>query len=171
MSLSMDSSSSPSQPARSRRWLWIALIVVLALALLVGVGALVVAPRLCGVTEPQRHGLDCDIPLPPNTTYLGLLPTPSAVGVSTKTYDFHVPDTTEQAIKDFYAQRLPSSGWKCVNHEDPVDVTAFQGTRAVGVSSLASGGEAAGVELAISVSTFSKAFPDSCESQLPGAGV
>ena len=77
----------------------------------------VVAPRLCGVTEPQRHGLDCDIPLPPNTTFREFLPTPGAVGVSTKTYDFHTPDTTEQAIKDFYAQRLPSNGWKCVNHE------------------------------------------------------
>jgi hypothetical protein len=132
MSLSMDSSSSPPQPARSRRWIWIALIVALAITLLAGVGAFVVAPRLCGVTEPQRHGLDCDIPLPAYATYLGLLPAPSAVGVSTKTYDFHVPDTTEQAIKDFYAQRLPSSGWKCVNHDDPVDVTAFQGTRGVG---------------------------------------
>ncbi len=167
MSLSMDSSSSP-QPARSRRWLWIALIVALVVVLLAGVGAFVVAPRLCGVTEPQRHGLDCDIPLPPNATYLGLLPTPGAVGVTTKTYDFHVPDTTEQAIKDFYAQHLPASGWKCVNHDDPVDVTAVQGTRAVGVSSLASGGEAAGVELAISVSTFSTAFSDSCESSFPG---
>jgi len=162
MSLSMDSSASPTQPARSRRWLWIALIVALALALLVGVGALVVAPRLCGVTESQRHDLDCDIPLPPNTTFVGFLPTPGAVGVSTKAYDFHAPNTTEQAIKDFYAQHLPESGWKCVNHDDPVVVTAVQGTRAVGVSSLASGGEAAGVELAISVSTFSKPFSDTC---------
>lgn len=164
MSLSMDSSASPSQPAHSRRWLWIALIIALVVVLLAGVGAFVVAPRLCGVTEPQRHDLDCDIPLPPNTTYLGLLPTPGAVGVSTKTYDFHVPDTTEQAIKDFYAQHLPSNGWKCVNHDDPIIVTATQGTRSVGVSSLASGGEAAGVELAISVITFSKAFPDTCST-------
>jgi len=164
MSLSMDSSSSSPQPARSRRWVWIALIAALVLALLIGVGALVVAPRLCGVTESQRHGLDCDIPLPPNATYLGLLPTPGAVGITTKAYDFHVPDTTEQAIKEFYAQHLPSSGWKCVNQDDPVAVTAVQGTRAVGVSSLASGGEAAGVELAISVSTFAKAFSDSCKS-------
>ena len=164
MSLSMDSSASPSQPAHSRRWLWITLIIALVVVLLAAVGAFVVAPRLCGVTEPQRHGLDCDIPLPPNTAYLGLLPTPGAVGVSTKTYDFHVPDTTEQAIKDFYAQRLPANGWKCVNHDDPIIVTATQGTRSVGVSSLASGGEAAGVELAISVITFSKAFPDTCSS-------
>jgi hypothetical protein len=164
MSLSMDSSSSSPQPARSRRWVWIALIAALVLALLIGVGALVIAPRLCSVTNSQRHGLDCDIPLPPNTTFLGFLPTPDAVGVTTKTYDFHTPGTTEQAIKDFYAQRLPSSGWKCVNQDDPVAVTAVQGTRAVGVSSLASGGEAAGVELAISVSTFSKAFSDSCKS-------
>jgi hypothetical protein len=164
MSLSMDSPSSSPQPARSRRWLWIALIVALAIVLLAGVETLVIAPRLCGVVESQRHGLDCDIPLPPNTTFMGFLPTPGAVAITTKTYDFHVPGTTEQAIKDFYAQHLPSSGWKCVNQDDPVAVTAVQGTRAVGVSSLASGGEAAGVELAISVSTFSKAFSDSCKS-------
>jgi len=101
MSLSMDSSASPSQPARSRRWLWIALIIALVAVLLAAVGTFVVAPRLCGVTEPQRHGLDCDIPLPPNTTFKEFLPTPGAVGVSTKTYDFHAPDTTEQAIKDY----------------------------------------------------------------------
>jgi hypothetical protein len=164
MSLSMDSSSSSPQPARSRRWLWIAIIAALVLALLIGVGALVVAPRLCGVTESQRHGLDCDIPLPPNTTFLEFLPAPDAVGVTTKTYDFHTPGTTEQAVKDFYAQRLPSSGWKCVNHDDPIIVTANQETRAVSVSSLASGGEAAGVELAISVITFSKSFPNTCNS-------
>jgi hypothetical protein len=169
MSLSMDSSSSPPQPARSRRWIWIALIIALTIALLAGVGALVVAPRLCGVTEPQRHGLDCDIPLPPNTTFVGFLPTPGAVGVSTKTYDFHVPDTTEQAIRDFYVERLPSSGWKCVSKDVPTGATALQGTRGVAVGSLASGGEAAGVELAVSVSTFTKDPSGSCASQSPGA--
>jgi hypothetical protein len=171
MSLSMDSTPAAPQPGRSRRWLWIALIIILVVVLLAGVGALLVAPRLCGVTESQRHGLDCDIPLPPNTTFIQFLPTPDAVGVTTKTYDFHTPGTSEREIKDFYAQRLPSNGWKCVNHDDPVTVTANQGTRGVSVSSLASGGEAAGVELAISVITFAKAFPDTCSSSLPSAGV
>jgi hypothetical protein len=154
----MDSSSSAPQPARSRRWIWITLIAVLALALLIGVGALVVAPRLCGVTESQRHGLDCDIPLPPNTTYRGLLPSTDTVGVTTKTHDIHVPDTTEQAIHDLHAQRLPSTG-----------ATALQGTRGVAVGSLSSGGEAAGAELAISVSTFTNDACGSCANQPLGA--
>ena len=162
MSLSMDSSSSPPQPARSRRWIWIALIIALAIGLLAGVGALVVVPRLCGVTEPQRHGLDCDIPLPANATSKGLLPSPDTVGVTTKTNDFHAPDITEQTGHDCYVQRLPSGGWTCVGKDDPTGVTALQGTRGVAVGSLSSGGEAAGVELAISVSNFSKDVGASC---------
>jgi hypothetical protein len=80
-----------------------------------------------------------------------------------------VSNTTEQAIHDFYAQRLPSSGWKCINQDDRTGATAFQGRRGVAIGSVSSGGEAAGVELAISVSTFSKDVSGSCESQSPGA--
>jgi hypothetical protein len=130
-----------------------------------GVGALFVAPRLCGVTEPQRHGLDCDIPLPANATFLSQLPTPSEpAGVATKIYDYHVPYSTELSIHDFYVQRLPSSGWKCANKEPLIEVQAIQEKRSVTISSVASGGEAAGVEMAISVSTFSKDVTDSCKS-------
>jgi hypothetical protein len=144
------------------RWIWIALIIALAIAVLAGVGAFVVAPRHCGVIEPQRHGLDCDIPLPANATFKGLLPSPDTVGVTTRTYDFHVPDIIEQAVHDFYVQRLPSGGWTCVGKDDPTGATALQGTRGVAVGSLSSGGEAAGVELAISVSTFPKDMGASC---------
>jgi hypothetical protein len=82
---------------------------------------------------------------------------------------YHVPDTDERAIHDFYAQRLPASGWKCLNKDLPFDVQARQGNRSVAISSLSSGGEAAGVQMVISVSTYSKGFPASCESQSPGA--
>jgi hypothetical protein len=165
MSLSVDPSSSPSQPGRSRRWLWIALIIAPLVVLQAGVGTLFVAPRLCGVTEPQRHGLDCDIPLPANATFLSQLPTPSEpAGVTTKILDYHVPYSTEQSIHDFYVQRLPTSGWNCANKGQPIDVRAIQGKRSVTISSVASGGEAAGVEMAISVSTFSKDMTDSCKN-------
>src|SRR2546421_12778855 len=128
MSLSPDSSSSPGQPARSRRWLWIALAIALVVVLLAGVGALFVAPRLCGVTESQRHGLDCDIPLPANATFRGQLPTPGdGPSITTTMLNYHVPDTNERSIHDFYVQRLPSSGWKCVNKDAPFDVQAHQG--------------------------------------------
>jgi hypothetical protein len=79
-------------------------------------------------------------------------------------YDYHVPYSTEQSIHDFYVQRLPSSGWKCANKEPLIDVQAIQGKRSVTISSVAAGGEAAGVEMAISVSTFSKDVTDSCKS-------
>ncbi len=70
MSLPTDPPAPSASPARRRRGLWLGLgIAVLALGLLCGASAVLAGPRLCAVTEPQSHGLACDIPLPPNATF------------------------------------------------------------------------------------------------------
>jgi len=70
MSLPADPPAPSASPAPRRYGPWLGLgIAVLALGFFAGISAVFAGPRLCAVTEPQRHGLACDIPLPPNATF------------------------------------------------------------------------------------------------------
>jgi hypothetical protein len=130
----------------------------LVLVVLVSVSAVLVAPRLCGVTEPQRHGLACDIPLPPNTTFDREVVSPAGAvpGVSTQNLQYHVSNTANDAIKAFYAQQLPGKGWKCVSTEVPLIISAQQGNRGLAVIVAPSDGTSGDVTMIVSVTTFAK---------------
>src|SRR5690348_4723252 len=114
------SSASPELPTsaaregRGRRPLIITLVVVLVLALVGGVGAFFVAPRLCGLTEPTRHGLACDIPLPAGAQFAGQ-PDPGAQisGVTAEAWSFTVSGAGAQVdtVTDLYKTQLLSAGW------------------------------------------------------------
>jgi hypothetical protein len=135
------------------------------LLLLVGVGAVFIAPRLCGLTEPQRHGLACDIPVPPNATFDRTVEPPAGpqAGIEQQNLLFHASYTAPDAIHTFYSQQLPTKGWTCVNTDDPITVAATRGKRAVSIVLSPLAQEGADVPFVVSVQTFSKKFdPSSC---------
>ena len=113
------SSASPeiSEPAprkgRGRRPLIIALVVVLVLVLIAAASVFFVAPRLCGLTEPARHGLACDIPLPAGAQFAGQ-PNPGAQisGVTAEAWSFTVSGTGAQVdtVTDLYKNISPARG-------------------------------------------------------------
>jgi hypothetical protein len=118
----------------------------------------IVVPRLCGVTEPQRHGLACDIPLPPNTTFDRQveLPGGNLSGVASQTLQYHVANTTNDAIHTFYVQQLPTKGWKCIRGDDPTAISGAQGNRGLTIGLAPPSGSSSDVTLVISVATFTK---------------
>jgi hypothetical protein len=165
MSQPSNPAPSPIPPQRSRRGLWIGLsVALLLLVLLVGVGALFVAPQLCTVTEPQRQGLACDIPLPPNTTFDRevSLPGGELPGVPSQSLQYHVANTTPDQISSFYTQRLPANGWKCVRGDIPSVISGQQERRSVIVSLHPVSGSTSDVTIIISVLTFNKELGDDC---------
>ena len=144
-------SRSPEMPlptprmSRGRRLLILALVVVLVLALLGAVGAFFVAPRLCGLAEPARHGLACDIPLPAGAQFTGQPnPGPQLSGVTTETWAFTVSGAQAQVdtVTNLYKTRLPGAGWQCVQANVLPDsaensqalVVAINGNRALSVT-------------------------------------
>jgi hypothetical protein len=132
----------------------------LVLVVLVSVSAVLVAPRLCGVTEPQRHGLACDIPLPPNATFdrEAGLPAGGLGSVASQSLEYHVANTTPDAIRSFYTQHLPSDGWKCVNGDVPLVISAEQGKRGLNIVVLPPDTSVPAVTVIISILTFTKDF-------------
>src|SRR5215467_7788989 len=105
----------PPPPARGRRALLVALIV---LVILVGggiAGYVVAGPRLCALTEPERHGLPCDIPLPDGARYVGPEQSPPPpTGVTVSSWVFTVTVTDASSLNALYLKRLPTSGWTCL---------------------------------------------------------
>jgi hypothetical protein len=144
-------------------------MVVVILALLGAVGAFFVAPRLCGLTEPERHGLSCDIPLPTGAGFTSQPNLPQSPGISTETWAFSVPGQQAHAIAQFYAQRLPGSGWRCVQDSVLADlpqksqeqVVALNGNRALSIT-VTLGPSDTAAQLVIAVSTFPRAPEGTC---------
>jgi hypothetical protein len=95
---------------------------------------MVMAPRLCAVTEPQRHGLACDIPLPPNTTFDRAWAPVGGVehANSEQRLLYQVAHMTTDAIVVFYRQHLPTTSWHCVQVRDD-GISAAQGKRTLGI--------------------------------------
>ena len=165
MSLPNDSTSASKAPARGRRGLWIGLgAALLVVIILAGVSAVFLAPRLCGVTEPQRHGLACDIPLPANASFDGEVAPPAGAvpGITTQNVQYHVANTTSEAVRTFYTQQLPANGWTCLDAEDPVTISAEQGNRGVAVLVAPSAGTSKVVIMIVSVVTFSSDIGRAC---------
>lgn len=172
------SSTSPEMPmsapqkSRSRRPLIIALVVVLVLALVGAASAFFVAPRLCGLTEPARHGLACDIPLPAGAHFAGQ-PNPGAQisGVAAEAWSFTVSGAGAQVdtVTDLYKTQLPSAGWACVQTIELSDspengqalVAAINGNRALSVT-LTLGPPDHALSLLILVGSFPHAAPGGC---------
>jgi hypothetical protein len=115
------------------------------------------------VNEPQRHGLACDIPLPANTTFDHELKSPGDFmpGVTSVILQYHVANGTLESVREFYTQRLPSSGWKCVDASNVGGIEARQDKRILAVL-LPQTGDATGIAMRVEVSTFSKDVSDSC---------
>lgn len=171
----MSASVSPEIPAPAarkghrRRILLLALVVVIVLALLGAVGAFFVAPRLCGLTEPERHGLSCDIPLPSGARFTNQPDLPQSPGISTEAWAFTVPGRQAHAVAQVYSQRLPSDGWKCVTasvlaslpQNSQEQVVALNGNRSLSVT-VALGPPDNVVHLLIAVSTFPHATEGQC---------
>ncbi len=172
------SSASPEMPmptpqmGRSRRPLIIALIVVLFLVLLGATGAFLVAPRLCGLTEPARHGLTCDIPLPAGAQFAGQPnPGPQLSGVTAETWSFTVSGAGAQVdtVSDLYATHLPGAGWQCVQTimlSDSTEngqalVAALNGNRALSITLTRASPDNV-LRLLILVGSFPHAAPGGC---------
>lgn len=171
----MSVSDSPETPAsatrknRSRRTLVVVLVVVVVLALLGAVGAIFVAPRLCSLTEPERHGLSCDIPLPAGARFTSQPNLPQSPGISTESWAFTVPGQQAHAIAQFYSQHLPSSGWRCVTssvlanlpQNSQEQVVALNGNRSLSIT-VTLGPPDNVAHLIIAVSTFPNAAQGAC---------
>lgn len=171
----MSASVSPEMPApatrkdRGRRILLLALVVVVVLALLGAVAAFLVAPRLCGLTEPERHGLSCDIPLPAGARFTNQPNLPQSPGISTETWAFTVPGQQAHAVAQVYTQRLPGAGWRCVTDSVLADlsqksdeqVVALNGNRGISVVVSLDPPDTV-VHLLIAVSTFPHAASGTC---------
>ena len=170
----MSASVSPEMPqpatrkGRGRRMLLLALVVVVILALLGAVAAFFLAPRLCGLTEPERHGLACDIPLPTGARYTNQPDLPQSPGITTEVWAFTVPGQQAHAVAQVYSQRLPGDGWRCVTASVLADqpqseeqVIALNGNRALSVT-VTDGPPNTGLRLLIAVATFPQTPPGAC---------
>lgn len=171
----MSASVSPEMPTSAtrnrpgRRMLLIALVVVVVLALLGTVAVFFVAPRLCGLTEPERHGLACDIPLPTGARFTNQPNLPQSPGISTETWAFTVPGEQAHAVAQFYSQHLPGSGWRCVTssvlanlpQNNQEQVVALNGNRSLSIT-VTSGPPDTVAHLIIAVSTFPDAAQGAC---------
>ena len=171
----MSASVSPELPVpatqkrHGRRLLVIALAVVVVLALAGTAGAFFVAPRLCGLTEPERHGLPCDIPLPTGARFTNQPALPQTPGITTEAWAFTVPGEQAHAIAQLYSQRLPGSGWRCVTASALVDapqsgqeqVVALNGARGLTINVTLSPPDQV-LRLLIVVSTFAHPAEGAC---------
>ena len=115
------------------------------------------APRLCAVTEPQRHGLACDIPLPPNTTFERTVAPYDGVEHSNFGQDlqYQVAHTSTDAIVAFYRQQLPDKGWKCVQTIGGI-IVAVQGKRTLGIALAPTEGASDHITMTVDTSTFAR---------------
>lgn len=170
------SSASPEMPTsaprvgRGRRSLILALVVVLVLMLVGAAGLFFVAPRLCGLTEPVRHGLACDIPLPAGAQFAGQ-PNPGSqpAGITAQAWSFTVSNSQVHAVADLYSTHLPGAGWRCVQASVVSDlpqnsqeqVVALSGNRALSVM-VTLGPPDNVIHLLIVVSTFAHAAGGAC---------
>src|SRR5262245_30428389 len=118
-------------PRPQLRWPAVALFIVLDIALVGTLIALVVAPRLCLVTEPERHGLACDVPLPPTAVFERTVEISGEIppGVEIQNLQLQVRDTTLDEVRNFYLQQLPLKGWTCAKVENAHIITAQKGNR------------------------------------------
>lgn len=141
MSISSGAHTSDVATRRGRRGLWIALAILLALLVVVGGVGLFGAPQLCTLTNSNRHGLACDIPLPSNAHFVRQQADPSAPA-PTQRWFYLVSGSSIHAVADLYARQLPDRGWRCVdvvNTQAPgvpqveASVTAIDGNRGIGV--------------------------------------
>lgn len=175
-----NSSASPEMPTpvpaprkgHGRRPLLIVLVVVLILVLVGAASAFFVAPRLCGLTEPERHGLACDIPLPTGAQFTGQ-PNPGSQisGVTAEAWSFTVSGDGAQVatVTDLYKTHLPSVGWQCVQATVQSDspentqalVVAINGNRALSVT-VTLGPPDNVLHLLILVGGFPHAAPGGC---------
>ena len=104
------------------------MLVLLVVVVLLAGGAYTVVnlPRSCGVFGSIRHGLPCEVPLPPGLTFLRTDVTPSNKLPPDETeqlWMFRVSGSSLHQVHDVYAQQLPSNGWGCVQDltiTDPV---------------------------------------------------
>jgi hypothetical protein len=171
----MSASVSPEMPqpttrkGRGRRMFLIALVVVVVLALLGAVAAFFVAPRLCGLTEPERHGLSCDIPLPSGARFTNQPALPQSPGITTEAWAFTVPGEQAHSVAQVYSQRLPGAGWRCVTASVLADLpqnsqehgAALNGNRGLSVTVI-EGPPDNVTRLLIAVSTFPQTPPGAC---------
>lgn len=170
------SSASPEMPTpatgvrRGRVSLILALVVVLVLVLVGAVGVFFVAPRLCGLTEPARHGLACDIPLPAGAQFAGQ-PNPGSqpAGITAQAWSFTVSDAQVHPLADLYRTRLSGVGWRCVQtsvlsdlpQKSQEQVVALNGNRALSVM-VTLGPPDNVLHLLIVVTTFAHAAEGAC---------
>ena len=158
-----------TRKGRGRRMLLLALVVVVVLALLGAVGVFFVAPRLCGLTEPERHGLACDIPLPAGARFTNQPDLPQSPGITTEAWAFTVLGEQTHAVAQVYTQRLPGAGWRCVQDSVLADlpqnsqeqVIALNGSRGISVMVSLSLPDTA-AHLLITVGTFPHAAEGTC---------
>jgi hypothetical protein len=117
-------------PARSRRPLVIALIILVVVVGVGAVGSLVVAPRLCALTEPERHGLPCDAPLPAGARFASEQVSPSGDPIVTQTWVFTISPPYAAGAAQAYVDRLRQTGWSCAFTAGPPDnfaISALKG--------------------------------------------
>src|SRR5215831_13033926 len=96
-----------------------------ALLVLLGVDVLYTAlnlPHRCGLFAREwRHGLPCEVPLPPRASFLRYPGSPGQDWV------FRVPHMSGPDLRAFFLRQLPAYGWRCV--QDRAEYSKLEATR------------------------------------------
>jgi hypothetical protein len=144
-----------------QRWQRIALFVLLDITLLGTLIAVLVPPRLCLVTEPERHGLACDVPLPSTAVFERTVEINDEIppGVEIQNLQFQVRDTTTDEVRAFYFQQLPLKGWTCAKVENAHIITSRQGNRDLSVALMPPAETGGRVVMLITMETFTEGIP------------
>jgi hypothetical protein len=151
----------PSPRSRPlQRWRRVALFILLDFALLGTLIAVVVPPRLCLITEPERHGLACDVPLPPTAVFEHTVEINGEIppGVEVLNLQFQVRDATSDEVRAFYLQQLPLKGWACAKVENAHIITSHQGNRELSVVLMPPAETGGRVLMNITMETFTEGF-------------
>jgi hypothetical protein len=101
-----------------------------------GIGAYFIGPQPRFPPNPARHGLPCDVTLPDHATFHDHQSSRYFGGEGTgsgETWTFTVTGTSLTQVADFYAQRLPGAGWRCVVADDSSGAGGWKDRRRVGI--------------------------------------
>jgi hypothetical protein len=106
-------------PKRGRAGLVIVLVVVLVVLVGGGAAAFVLLHGASNTNNPlfDRHGLQSNVPLPNNTTYVlkksyNTTDTQTNATITADAWGWTVGGTNPTAIEQFYTLNLPKNGWK-----------------------------------------------------------
>jgi hypothetical protein len=123
--------------------------------------AVVVPPRLCLITEPERHGLACDVPLPPTAVFERIVEINGEIppGVEIQNLQLQVRDATPDEVRTFYLQQLPLKGWTCAKVENAHISTAQKGNRDLSVVLMSPAETGGRMVMLITMETFAAGMP------------